>query len=63
MRVKEEDRIILETTLPDFPLDVTSEVHLRCDAATLAYRRSMSTMHHARSATAEGTTEEEDAWV
>lgn len=43
-RVKEEDRVILETTIPDFFVDLTSEVHLRCDAATLAYRRSLAAL-------------------
>lgn len=38
-RVKEEDRIVLESTVPDFPVDVTSEVHLRADKVTLEYRR------------------------
>ena len=38
-RVKEEDRIILESTLDDFPVDITSEVHLRCDKVTLEYRK------------------------
>lgn len=38
-RVKEEDRVILESTQPDFPVDITSEVHLRCDKVTLEYRK------------------------
>lgn len=38
-RVKEEDRVVLESTVPDFPVDVTSEVHLRSDKVTLEYRR------------------------
>lgn len=38
-RVKEEDRFVLESTVPDFPVDLTSEVHLRCDKITLDYRR------------------------
>lgn len=41
-RVKYEDRVVLETTLPDFPLDITSEVHLRCDKVTLEYRRYLA---------------------
>lgn len=41
-RVKEEDRIILESTVADFPVDVTSEVHLRCDKVTLEYRRYLA---------------------
>ena len=38
-RVTNEDRVVLETTNPDFPVDITSEVHLRCDRTTLEYRR------------------------
>lgn len=38
-RVKEEDRVILESTLDDFPVDITSEVHLRCDRPTIEYRK------------------------
>jgi phenylpropionate dioxygenase-like ring-hydroxylating dioxygenase large terminal subunit len=38
-RVKEEDRVILESTVPDFPVDITTEVHLRCDKVTLEYRK------------------------
>ncbi len=38
-RVTEEDRVVLETTDPDFPTDATSEIHLRCDRTTLEYRR------------------------
>jgi phenylpropionate dioxygenase-like ring-hydroxylating dioxygenase large terminal subunit len=41
-RVTAEDRVVLETTDPDFPLDVVSEVHLRCDAPTIAYRRALA---------------------
>lgn len=41
-RVTAEDRAVLETTDPDFPLDITSEVHLRCDAPTIAYRRALA---------------------
>jgi phenylpropionate dioxygenase-like ring-hydroxylating dioxygenase large terminal subunit len=38
-RVTLEDQRILELTDPDFPLDVTTEVHLRCDRVTVEYRR------------------------
>ncbi len=41
-RVKEEDRVLLETTRPDLPLDLTSEVHLRADRTTLEYRRHLA---------------------
>jgi len=40
-RVTAEDKVVLEQTNPDFPLDVTDEVHLRCDKITLAYRRQL----------------------
>jgi hypothetical protein len=36
-----EDKVVLEETSPDFPLDVTREVHLRCDKVTLEYRRQL----------------------
>lgn len=38
-RVKEEDRLILESTIDDFPVDLTTEVHLRSDRPTLEYRK------------------------
>lgn len=38
-RVKEEDRVVLESTLADFPVDITTEVHLRSDRPTLEYRK------------------------
>jgi phenylpropionate dioxygenase-like ring-hydroxylating dioxygenase large terminal subunit len=38
-RVTEEDRVVLDTTHADFPIDITSEVHLRCDRTTIEYRR------------------------
>ncbi len=41
-RVTEEDRAVLETTSPDFPLDPTAEVHLRCDRTTLELRRRLA---------------------
>lgn len=41
-RVTNEDRAVLETTNGDFPIDATSEVHLRCDRTTLEYRRFLS---------------------
>lgn len=41
-RVKEEDRVILESTVPDFPVNITSEVHLRCDKVTLEYRKYLA---------------------
>jgi nitrite reductase/ring-hydroxylating ferredoxin subunit len=41
-RVTLEDKVVLETTHGDFPLDITSEVHLRCDRTTLEYRRYLS---------------------
>ncbi|MHB8191574.1 MAG: Rieske 2Fe-2S domain-containing protein [Ferrimicrobium sp.] len=40
-RVVDEDRIVLESTHADFPIDITTEVHLRCDLTTLEYRRTL----------------------
>jgi phenylpropionate dioxygenase-like ring-hydroxylating dioxygenase large terminal subunit len=41
-RVTLEDQAIVECTDPDLPLDVTREVHLRCDRVTLEYRRYLA---------------------
>ena len=41
-RVTLEDKVVLEETNPDFPLDITREVHLRCDKVTLEYRRQLA---------------------
>jgi phenylpropionate dioxygenase-like ring-hydroxylating dioxygenase large terminal subunit len=41
-RVTIEDKVVLEQTSPDFPVDVTTEVHLRCDRVTLEYRRQLA---------------------
>jgi phenylpropionate dioxygenase-like ring-hydroxylating dioxygenase large terminal subunit len=41
-RVKEEDRVILEATPVDFPIELTSEIHLRTDRTTIEYRRYLS---------------------
>lgn len=41
-RVTLEDKIVLEGTNPDFPVEVTREVHLRCDKTTLEYRRLLA---------------------
>jgi phenylpropionate dioxygenase-like ring-hydroxylating dioxygenase large terminal subunit len=40
-RVTLEDKFVLEETNPDFPLDITQEVHLRSDKVTLEYRRQL----------------------
>lgn len=40
-RVKEEDRVLLEATKPDFPINVTDEIHLKTDRATVQYRRHL----------------------
>jgi phenylpropionate dioxygenase-like ring-hydroxylating dioxygenase large terminal subunit len=42
MRVQAEDRRILDGTSPRFPLDMTSEVHLRADRLTIEYRRYLA---------------------
>jgi phenylpropionate dioxygenase-like ring-hydroxylating dioxygenase large terminal subunit len=52
-RVTLEDQVIVELTDPDFPLDVTAEVHLRCDRVTLEYRRYLERMLHAGRVNAE----------
>jgi len=41
-RVTLEDKVVLEQTSPDFPVEVTREVHLRCDRTTLEYRRQLA---------------------
>jgi phenylpropionate dioxygenase-like ring-hydroxylating dioxygenase large terminal subunit len=46
-RVKDEDRAVLEATYPDFSLDITAEVHLRCDRSTLEYRKYLARVHDA----------------
>lgn len=38
-RERDDDRVILESTPRDFPVDVTSEIHLPSDRPTLEYRR------------------------
>jgi phenylpropionate dioxygenase-like ring-hydroxylating dioxygenase large terminal subunit len=40
--VQSEDRAILERVRPDFPLDVTAEVHVRADRMTVEYRRILA---------------------
>ena len=47
-RVTLEDKVVLEETSPDFPLDVTQEVHLRCDKVTLELRRQLGRAQSAR---------------
>jgi len=49
-----EDKIVLETTHGDFPVDVTSEVHLRCDKTTLEFRRILGRLAGASSSSAAG---------
>ncbi len=41
-RVVDEDRLVLEATNADFPIDIKSEVHLRCDLTTLEYRKVLA---------------------
>jgi phenylpropionate dioxygenase-like ring-hydroxylating dioxygenase large terminal subunit len=45
-RVVDEDRVVLELTDPNFPIDPTAEVHLRCDRNTLEYRRVLQRLAH-----------------
>lgn len=40
--VQAEDRALLEGVVPDFPLEVTTEVHTRADRMTLEYRRVLA---------------------
>lgn len=40
--VQSEDRALLEGINPDFPLDVTSELHVKADRMTLEYRRILA---------------------
>lgn len=40
--VQSEDRRILEVIDPDFPLDITAEVHTRADRMTVEYRRILA---------------------
>lgn len=47
-RVTLEDQVVLERTSPDFPLDPTSEVHLRCDKTTLEFRRRLRALADGR---------------
>jgi phenylpropionate dioxygenase-like ring-hydroxylating dioxygenase large terminal subunit len=51
-RVTEEDKVVLESTDPDFPLEATSEVHLRADRTTLEYRRLLAAAARAADASA-----------
>jgi phenylpropionate dioxygenase-like ring-hydroxylating dioxygenase large terminal subunit len=38
-RVTLEDQVVLETTHPDFPVELTSEIHTQPDKTTIEYRR------------------------
>jgi hypothetical protein len=49
--VQSEDRRLLEAVNPDFPLDVTSELHTRSDRMTLEYRRVLGDLAGTGSAT------------
>ena len=40
--VQAEDRALLEAIDPDFPLDLTAEVHTRADRMTIEYRRVLA---------------------
>jgi phenylpropionate dioxygenase-like ring-hydroxylating dioxygenase large terminal subunit len=46
--VQSEDRRLLEAVNPDFPIDVTSELHTRSDRMTVEYRRILSDLAPAR---------------
>lgn len=51
-----EDKVVLETTHGDFPTEVTTEVHLRCDKTTLEYRRYLARLALSRSVSHEAET-------
>lgn len=50
VRVQDEDSALLDRVAPDFPIDVTSEVHLRIDRMTLEYRRYLARLAARRGA-------------
>ena len=41
-QVQNEDRALLEDIDPDFPTDVTAEVHVKADRMTIEYRRILA---------------------
>lgn len=41
-RVQSEDRALLEGVRPDFPLEITTEVHVKSDRMTLEYRKVLA---------------------
>jgi hypothetical protein len=41
-RVQSEDRALLEGVRPEFPLEITTEVHVKSDRMTLEYRRVLA---------------------
>lgn len=44
-RVFEEDRLMVETQMPEnLPLDLTLEAHIPADRSSIAYRRSLKRM-------------------
>lgn len=43
-QVQAEDRNLLEFVEPDFPIDITEEVHTKSDKMTLEYRRVLATL-------------------
>jgi len=49
-KVQREDQAILDRTSPDFPLDISTEVHIRSDKHTLEYRKYLARLHREASA-------------
>ena len=41
-RVQAEDRALLEGVRPEFPLEITTEVHVKSDRMTLEYRKVLA---------------------
>jgi len=62
-RVKEEDRKILEATPADFPIDTTSEIHLRTDRSTIEYRRYLARLSEIQPGEITGTVQASDSVV
>jgi phenylpropionate dioxygenase-like ring-hydroxylating dioxygenase large terminal subunit len=43
-QVQAEDRALLEGVRPEFPLEITTEVHVKSDRMTLEYRKALATL-------------------
>jgi hypothetical protein len=47
-RIQAEDRALLEGLTPEFPIEVTTEVHTRADRMTVEYRRVLASLAQER---------------